>query len=272
MITQSPIINGDTVAYWIVISEDNILSFGNSNQILHCCWQDLACIHAYEDNIIGVGSHNNKPCYLVDTGAELVDYDGGEYIGLRMALMEAEANLFGILARAWQIALFMRTHRFCGQCGSRMHNVGWEMAVQCGNCSHRCYPRISPCIIVAIRDEDRILLAQGVHHKAGMYSTLAGFVESGESLEETVHREVFEEVGVRVKNLEYFSSQPWPFPHSLMVGFLAEYDGGELVLDEKEIVSAGWYTKDNLPLIPPKFSIAGQLIEATLNRIEQTQS
>ena len=150
-----------------------------------------------------------------------------------------------------------------------MHNVGWEMAMQCGTCSHRCYPRISPCIIVAIRDGERLLLAQGVRHKGGMYSTLAGFVESGESLEETVHREVFEEVGVRVKNLEYFSSQPWPFPHSLMVGFLAEYDGGDLVLDKNEILDAGWYTKDNLPLIPPKFSIAGQLIEASFARIEQ---
>ena len=96
-----------------------------------------------------------------------------------------------------------------------------------------------------------------------MYSTLAGFVESGETLENAVHREVFEEVGVKVKNLRYFGSQPWPFPHSLMCGFLADYDSGDIKIQEREIVDAQWFGFDDMPNIPPVFSIAGQLIEAT---------
>ncbi len=271
MIVQSPDVQLQEQAYWIVVSQDKVLSVESNNQVITTHWQQLSYIHEYEDCIVEVGRHNDRPCYLVDTGSEVIEASGTEYVGLRSLMMNSEPELFGVLARAWQVALFMRTHRFCGQCGSRTHNVGWEMAVQCSNCSHRSYPRISPCIIVAIRDKDRILLAQGVRHKGGMYSTLAGFVESGESLEEAVHREVFEEVGVKVKNLEYFDSQPWPFPHSLMVGFLAEYDGGELVLEENEIADAAWFTIDDLPLLPPTFSIAGHLIQETIERIQKNQ-
>ena len=101
-----------------------------------------------------------------------------------------------------------------------------------------------------------------------MYSTLAGFVESGESLENAVHREVMEEVGVKVKNLEYYGSQPWPFPHSLMVGYIAEYAGGDICIDDDEICDANWYRFDELPSTPPKLSIAGQLIEEVVNRMK----
>jgi NAD+ diphosphatase len=121
-----------------------------------------------------------------------------------------------------------------------------------------------------VRRGDRILLAQGVRHKtSGFFSTLAGFVESAETLEHAVHREVKEEVGITIKNVEYFGSQPWPFPHSLMVGYLAEYESGDLVLEEKEISSADYFDIDALPKIPPKLSIAGRLIEETIKRIQQ---
>ena len=182
-----------------------------------------------------------------------------------MALPEP---FFPLVSRAWQVALFLRTHRFCGQCGSKMTRVDWELATHCHHCQHRCYPRISPCIIVAIRKGDQILLAHGRHHKNAMYSTLAGFVESGETLEQAVHREVFEEVGVRVENLRYFGSQPWPFPHSLMCGFLADFKSGDIKVDEKEILAADWFSMDELPNIPPVFSIAGQLIQQTRLDIE----
>ena len=270
MIVQSPEVHAGKEALWIVVSQDKILSVEGGNHVITTHWQQLSFVHEYADNIVEVGRYKELPCYLIDTGSEVIEASGTEYVGLRSIMMNSDPELFGVLSRAWQVALFMRTHRFCGQCGSRTHNVGWEMAVQCPNCSHRSYPRISPCIIVAIRDNERMLLAQGVHHKGGMYSTLAGFVESGESLEEAVHREVFEEVGVKVKNVEYFDSQPWPFPHSLMVGFLADYDGGEIVLEEKEIADAGWFSIDDLPMLPPKFSIAGHLIEETIERIKQS--
>lgn len=185
--------------------------------------------------------------------------------------MVVDQSLFQIAARAWQVALFLRTHRFCGQCGSRTHRIDWELAVQCSNCQHRCYPRVSPCIIVAVRKGKQILLAQGQHHREGLYSTLAGFVESGETLEQAVHREVMEEVGIKLTNLRYFASQPWPFPHSLMMGFLADYASGDIQVDGHEILRADWFDIDDLPLIPGKLSIAGQLIEATCQQVTDSQ-
>ena len=138
--------------------------------------------------------------------------------------------------------------------------------------THANIDAIHACRLVslwAIYHEDKLLLALGNRHKdTGMYSTLAGFVESGESLEQAVHREVKEEVGVDVKNLEYFGSQPWPFPHSLMVGYIAEYAGGDIVLDDDEICDANWYAIDALPKVPPTLSIAGQLIEESIRRIK----
>lgn len=267
MIVQNPDFSPQEKMYWVIVSKDQILRSNQDEGLFFRSWDELTFVHAYHDNIIQVGEQNNTPVMLIDTDNELLNAAEAEYVSMRSLLYELGFDWIGVLSRAMQISVFVRTHRFCGQCGSRMTRVNWELAVHCDNCSHRAYPRISPCIIVAIRDGNRILLAQGRNHKDGMHSTLAGFVESGERLEEAVHREVFEEVGVRVKNLEYFGSQPWPFPHSLMVGFIADYDGGEIVLQEQEILAAGWFTEDALPKIPPSISIAGQLIDEVLHRI-----
>lgn len=208
--------------------------------------------------------------HLVDMQKEIAEHESLISVSMRDVVMSMPKEDFQHVAQAWQYAVFLRTHQFCGRCGSRMDRVVWEMAMHCHTCHHRSYPRVSPCIIVAIRHENKILLAQGVRQKgAGFFSTLAGFVESGETLEEAVHREVFEEVAVKVKNVEYFSSQPWPFPHSLMVGYLAEYESGEIIVDGKEILKADWFNINELPLVPPKFSIAGRLIEETRKRMEK---
>jgi NAD+ diphosphatase len=233
-------------------------------------WATLGFAHAYQEQIVRIGSHDDLPCFLIDMGNEHIEHEYLTLISMRALIMQNQTSFFGIASRAWQIALFMRTHKFCGQCGSAMQQIDWEMAMQCSRCQHRCYPRISPCIIVSIRHEGKILLAQGKPQRSRqMFSTLAGFVESGEKLEQAVHREVFEEVGIRVKNLRYFSSQPWPFPHSLMVGFLADFDSGEIKVDGKEILEAYWFEPDKLPNIPPKQSIAGQLIQHTIKEIKQ---
>lgn len=223
-------------------------------------------VHHYQSQVVQVGEHREQPCYMIDLGHETPEVDYPQR-SLRGLLMQTGPAMFEVAARAWQVALFLRTHRFCGRCGSTMHNVDWEMAVQCSNCQHRCYPRISPCIIVAIVKDQQLLLAQGkAHQKNTMYSVLAGFVESGETLEQAVHREVYEEVGIKVQNLRYFGSQPWPFPHSLMVGFIADYKSGEIAVDGKEILTADWFDLDNLPTTPPTLSIAGQLIETCKNQ------
>lgn len=255
-------------AHWIIFTGDRIVANKQQAKLIETNWQQLAMIHQYQDQIISLGEYEGKPCYAVDVGTEQLALDDYETMSLRGVFMSHNESLFSIVARAWQWVLFRRTHRYCGQCGSTMQQVGWEMATQCHSCRHRCYPRVSPCIIVAIKKHDKILLAQGKAQKERkMFSTLAGFVESGESLEQAVHREVFEEVGVKIKNLEYFGSQPWPFPHSLMMGFLADHDSGEINVDGDEIIEAHWFDVDELPFVPPNMSIAGKLIEATLERI-----
>jgi NAD+ diphosphatase len=134
--------------------------------------------------------------------------------------------------------------------------------MRCPACGLMAYPRIAPAIIVLVRRGEEALLARGARFPSAFYSTLAGFAEIGETLEETLEREVFEEVGVRVKNPRYFGSQPWPFPHSLMIGFVAEWAGGDIRVDGKEILEARWFRPDALPSIPPPISIARRLIDA----------
>ncbi|MCV2886603.1 NAD(+) diphosphatase [Aestuariibacter sp. AA17] len=253
-------------AYWIIFSKDKIVSRGDMPALILASWHELPMIHRHSEQLIHVGELNHTPCFAVDMGFEDTNDSALRLHSLRAFLTQGKDRYFELAARAWQQILFLRTHKYCGQCGSRMRVIDWELATHCDTCKHRCYPRISPCIIVAIKKGDHILLAQGPSQRErGMFSTLAGFVESGESLENAVHREVMEEVGIRVKNLRYFGSQPWPFPHSLMVGYLAEYDSGEIQVDGHEILEANWYSKATLPVVPPEFSIAGKLITAALN-------
>lgn len=260
-------------ARWLIFSRSKLLIASGETQPPIAEVAALPFLSAYHQEVyrltpLEAQPEEAQPTFVVDMGAESVDSDDWEEVSLRNVLMNTPVGAFSVIGRAWQYIHFLRTHRYCGQCGSAMHKIDWEMAMQCQQCQHRCYPRVSPCIIVAIHDNDRILLARGVRHRdTNIYSTLAGFVESGESLEQAVHREVFEEVGVRVKNLQYFGSQPWPFPHSLMVGYVAEYAGGDIVCEEHEIDDARWFSLDALPKTPPRLSIAGQLIDAVITQL-----
>lgn len=172
----------------------------------------------------------------------------------------------GLAGRAKQIAHWDRDHQFCGRCGAATEALTEERSRRCPGCGLTSYPRISPAIIVAVTRHDgaapRILLARNHRFPAGRYSVIAGFVEAGETLEDCVCREVGEETGVQVNAIHYFGSQPWPFPNSLMIGFTAEYAGGEIVLGDGEIADAQWFTADALPQLPPKISIARQMIDA----------
>jgi NAD+ diphosphatase len=173
-----------------------------------------------------------------------------------------------VAGRAVQIVEWARTHRFCGRCATPTIISSGERAMKCPACGLVAFPRLAPAMITLVTrghgSESEALLARGAQFRAPMYSCLAGFVEPGESLEGAVEREVREEVGVAVRNVRYWGSQPWPFPHSLMVGFRADYDSGEIVCDPTEIVDAGWYRRDALPPIPPGISIARKLIDSWL--------
>jgi NAD+ diphosphatase len=187
--------------------------------------------------------------------------------GLRALFVPFGDELFVAAGRAVQIAAFAATHRFCGRCGRPTRPVVGEHSVRCDACDLSFYPRVAPAIIVLIRRGQQALLAHAGRFRAGMYSTLAGFVEAGESLEQTLVREVREEVAIEVTNIRYFGSQPWPFPHSLMVGFTADYAGGEIRVDGDEIVDARWFSPDDLPNLPPNPSIARKLIDAWLQEV-----
>jgi NAD+ diphosphatase len=189
--------------------------------------------------------------------------------GLRALYTPLGDDLFVAAGRAVQIAAFASTHRFCGRCGAATRLAEGEHSVRCQACDLSFYPRVAPAIIVLIRRGEQALLAHAGRFRAGMYSTLAGFVEAGESLEQTLVREVREEVGIEVANIRYFGSQPWPFPHSLMVGFTADYAGGDIQVDGEEIVDARWFSPDDLPGIPPSPSIARKLIDAWLAEVGQ---
>jgi NAD+ diphosphatase len=164
--------------------------------------------------------------------------------------------------RAVQLVEWGRTHRFCGRCGTATERQANERSMKCPACGLLAFPRLAPAMITLVTRGDEALLARGVAFRGPMYSCLAGFVEPGESLEGAVIREVREEVGIEVGNVQYRGSQPWPFPHSLMVGFRAEWVSGDIVCDPAEILDAQWYMRDALPNIPPGISIARKLIDA----------
>jgi len=187
---------------------------------------------------------------------------GAEAVGLRTFFDLVPAETFARAALGRQLLYWRQTHRFCGACGGRMSRHDIERAMRCEACGLMVYPRINPVVITLVSRGDRILLA----HKAGglfpFWSVVAGFVEANETLEHAVAREIAEEVGIRVKDIRYVSSQAWPFPNNLMLGFTAEYESGEVRPDGVEIAEAGWFGRDELPPIPSRFSIARRLIDA----------
>lgn len=204
------------------------------------------------------------PTYTAEIPADFAPPASMRFAGLRSLHGQLDTASFRMAGRAVQIVDWDRTNRFCSRCGTPLHLKADERAKQCPSCDLLIFPRLDPAVIVLIRREGELLLARSPRFPAGWYSTLAGFVEPGESLEEAVHREVMEEVGVTLKNLRYFGSQPWPFPRSLMIGFVADWGGGEIQFAEPEIEDARWFPLDHLPGLPPAMSIARQLIDWAL--------
>jgi NAD+ diphosphatase len=215
-----------------------------------------------------VGTWDGRPCVALAFAGE--PPPGLRRIGLRAAHAELGERGFALAGRAWQLLEWDRTHRFCGHCGTPTAAATDELVRRCPSCGLSVYPRISPVIMVLIVREREFLLARGARHAPGMYSALAGFVEAGETLEETVAREVREEVGVAVDELRYFGSQSWPFPNSLMIAFTARYAGGAVTPDGVEIEDARWFPVDALPTLPRGISIAHRLITTVAARMTAT--
>lgn len=189
---------------------------------------------------------------------------------LRQLLSESEEQQFPLLSRAAQVTTWSRDHNYCPRCGGGLVHHQQDLAKECESCGLIQYPRISPCIITLITRGEYCLLAQGIRFTEPRYSTLAGFIEAGESAEDALVREVREEVGVEVSNIRYHCSQSWPFPHSFMLGFFADYLSGEIVPEPGEIVDARWFHYSELKdtLIPPGFTISRHLIDTFLDECE----
>lgn len=209
-----------------------------------------------------VGRLGERYCRAAWADSEEVP-EGYAWRGLRALFTVLDDALLGVAARAAQLTEWARTHRFCGACGSGTALATGERCYKCVACGHMAYPRISPAMMVLIRKGDAVLLAKHLHSPVQRFVPLAGFLEAGESIEEAVHREVFEEVGLRVHNLRYFGSQSWPFPHSLMIAFTADYLDGEIRVDATELAEARWFGPgDEWPERVPQTSISSVLVDA----------
>ncbi|MCX7772124.1 MAG: NAD(+) diphosphatase [Clostridia bacterium] len=215
----------------------------------------------FSDKKLYLGLFKGEPCYCCEAQYTENESSPLKLIELRALFGQMDEATFLLANRALQLLNWDLTSRFCGKCGSANCDKEDERAKLCPKCGHIFYPRISPAPITAVTRDNQILLAHSTRFPGNMHSLIAGFSEVGETLEDCVKRELMEEVGIRVKNIRYFGSQPWPYPDSLMIGFIADYDSGEIRVDGIEISHAEWFPYDKLPELPSRLSIARKIID-----------
>ena len=206
-------------------------------------------------------------CVAVTLDDAAVAPPGYRHAGLRSLIPHMPEAMLAVAGRAFQVVDWDRSHAFCGRCGTPTRERPGERAKECPACGLVAYPRVSPAMMVLVVREREVLLARANRFRNVMYSALAGFVEPGEAIEDCVHREVREEVGIEIDRLEYFASQSWAFPHSLMIAYTAHYAAGALRPDGTEIADARWFLPDALPELPSPMSIARRLIDDTAARL-----
>lgn len=253
---------------WFIFSNDCLLlNEKNGKLIIPCSVEPplAATAIAYSRCI---GRYADMVCMAVELRENSVA-ETYTHISLREAFQLLSNDSWGIAGRASQILDWHRQNRYCGSCGTGMQEQSKEFLKTCPQCGFLSYPRLSPAVIMSIIRDNEILLGRSPHFPSGMYSTLAGFVEPGETLEDAVRREIKEEVNIDVTKIRYVASQPWPFPHSLMIGFSTRYAGGELQIDKEELEDAGWFSPDQMPRLPSSKSVARLLIDHFLDQYEE---
>ncbi|MBW2187164.1 MAG: NAD(+) diphosphatase [Deltaproteobacteria bacterium] len=208
-----------------------------------------------------IGLWQGKACRVVTLSSAVPAPSGLVPIDLMADNPDIALSLLSLAALGQQMVRWQKNSQHCSACGGSMSYLTGQWGRECGTCARQHYPHIHPCIIVLITRGDEVLLTRAPHWVAGRYGLVAGFVEPGECLEETLVREVKEETGVEVKNIRYVGSQAWPFPSQIMTGFVAEYAGGELQVDHNELEDARWFSRDNLPQLPSKRSISRYLLD-----------
>lgn len=259
-------------AYWFAFRGGELL-VAHSERGVAVPW----CTDLREIGIVPVrrqylGRLDAQHCFACELAADVALPSGVGFRTLRSLLFEFDDTMIGIAGRAFQIMEWDRTHQYCGACGAQTQALREERARQCTQCGLLFYPRISPVAMVLVTRGRQLLLARKPGYAPGRYTVVTGFVEAGETLEQAVARETREEVGVEVRDIRYFACQPWPFPHSLVVAFSAEYAGGELRADGVEIEDARWFDAEHLPDLPEPVHVSRQLIDATLARLKGTHT
>ena len=257
----NPLADPDPLTF---VFHGNRLLLGKSGLVLPSAAELAAAgLTPAPDRVHPVGMWNDRYYQAAWVESDALAQQNLEWHGLRGLFGTLDIEFLALAGRACQLAEWARTHRYCGACATPMQLAEGDRSFKCPACGHAAYPRISPAMMVLIRKGEQVLLAMHANAPYKRYTALAGFLEAGESVEEAVHREVFEEVGLRVHKLQYFGSQSWPFPHSLMLAFTAEYLDGEIRVDPAEIADARWFGPDDeWPDMTVTVSIAAQLLGA----------
>ena len=244
--------------YFLFLGDELLVKSHGENAMIPTI-KDLEKINLV--NVQYLGSLKEQNCFCGELTKDTIIPKDMYFRKIRPLIGILEENMFWLAGRAIQIVNWENSNKDCGRCGNLTETMKGERRKKCPICGLINYPRISPAIIVAVVKEGKLLLAHNNQWPKERYSVVAGFVEPGETFEDCVHREVFEEIGIKVKNIKYFGSQPWPFPNSMMVGFTAKHLEGEIKVDGIEIGNADWYKSDELPVIPASISISRKLID-----------
>ncbi len=234
-----------------------LLGEGACDVVSECpAWLDCDGLRLFQET-------DTHLCYMARCTQEELP-EGYVWMDLRESYYHLSECIYHQAGKASELLYFDHQHQYCGLCGSLME---WSSAIskRCTQCHEELWPKLSTAIIVLVHRGEEALLVKAKNFRRNYYGLVAGFVETGESLEECVEREVFEETGLRIANIRYFSSQPWPYPMGLMVGFHADYVEGDIVLCDGELRDAAFFTRDNIPAIPGKMSMARMLIDDWLN-------
>ena len=265
-------LQADASPRWVVFHQEAVLLEVTEDNTHSPLIKSIDFLDCELDEPIDIGYFGSMRCFAINLTAKPVNTLPSmrfEHIRTSHEIINND-NLFGVVFKAKQMINWDLNTRFCGRCGNENQMHDMQSAKICMRCQFMTFPQISPAMLVLVWRNDEILLARSRQFKPGIYSILAGFVEPGETLEQTVHREVKEEVGIHIKNLQYVGSQPWPFPSNLMLGFTAEYDHGELVYNPDELEDAQWFKLNNLPKIPKPISLSRIMIDDFLAKSSQS--
>ena len=241
-------------AYYFIFNNERELYLTPDNEL------PLNINNVNADFKLYIGRYKNRDVFVVNAD------ESTDFLSLK-EVYDIDKDIYLMATRAVLVRDWFVSHQYCGKCGVKTVMDEKDMMLKCPSCGQVHYPRIAPAIIVAIRKGDELLMAKHSYHDNIRYALIAGFVEAGESIEEAVHREVMEEVGIKIKNLKYQKSQSWPFPNSLMLAFTAEYDTGEIKVDGDEIVKAKWFKKDEIIRYDSDISISDWLIQTFIDDV-----